>query len=49
MEKIRIYSLEEMLDNLIDRNFTQYFIDGTFDIVPKASKAKQLVTCVGYN
>ena len=48
MEKIRINSLEEMLDNLIDRNFTQYFIDGTFD-VPKASKAKQLVTCVGYN
>ena len=49
METIRIYFLHEMLDNLDDRNFSQYFFDGTFDCVPAGSEAKQLLICIGYN
>ena len=34
-EIIRIYATEEMLNILIDQNYTQFFIDGTFKCVPK--------------
>ena len=34
-ETIRIYATDEMLDILIDKNYDQFFIDGTFKCVPK--------------
>ena len=34
-EAIRIYATIEMLDILEDKNFTHFFLDGTFKCVPK--------------
>lgn len=34
-ETIRIYATDSMLDVLIDKNYSQYFIDGTFKCIPK--------------
>ena len=33
-ETIRIYATNEMLDILIDANYSRYFLDGTFRCVP---------------
>ena len=33
-ESIRIFMDPSMKDNLIDKNFEHFFIDGTFDSVP---------------
>lgn len=37
-ESLRIYASDNMLDILIDKNYTQFFIDGTFKCVPKGIK-----------
>ena len=37
-ETIRIYSTKNLLDILIDANYQQFFLDGTFRCVPKGSK-----------
>jgi len=37
-EIIRIYATEESVDTLIDQNYKQFFIDGTFRCVPKGLK-----------
>ena len=34
-ETIRIYATNEMLDILVDANYNQYFLDGTFRCVPR--------------
>jgi hypothetical protein len=34
-ESLRIYATESMLNILIDKNYSQFFIDGTFKCVPK--------------
>jgi hypothetical protein len=34
-ETIRIYATKSMLDLLIDANYKQFFLDGTFKCVPK--------------
>ena len=36
-ETIRIYSKKDNLDIMIDKNYRQFFIDGTFRCVPKGS------------
>ena len=42
-ESIRIYATEQMLDTLIDKNFTQFFLDGTFKCVPKGNKSMKKI------
>ena len=34
-ETIRLYASEPMLDILEDRNYSHFFLDGTFKCVPK--------------
>jgi inorganic pyrophosphatase/exopolyphosphatase len=34
-ESCRIYATDQMLDTLLDKNYKQFFIDGTFKCVPK--------------
>lgn len=38
LETLRIYATDEMLDVLEDKNYTHFFLDGTFKCVPKGSK-----------
>ena len=35
IETLRLYATDEMLDILEDKNYTQFFLDGTFKCVPK--------------
>ena len=37
IETIRIYATDEMLEVLEDKNYNQFFIDGTFKCVPKGN------------
>ena len=36
-ETLRLYATDEMLDILEDKNYTHFFLDGTFKCVPKGS------------
>lgn len=37
-----------MISNLSDKNFSHFFIDGTFDCVPRGSPFQQFIVCIGY-
>ena len=47
--EIRIFATNEMLNNLADKNVNQYFMDGTYKIVPNIGNFATLVTLLGYN
>lgn len=38
-----------MISDLSDKNFSHFFIDGTFDCVPSGSIFMQFIVCIGYN
>ena len=38
-----------MLKNLNNKNIEQYFMDGTYKIVPNIQSFKSLITLLGYN
>lgn len=46
---IRIYGTEKTLKYLKDESINQYFIDGTYKILPKTDKIKSLVLLLGFN
>ena len=47
--EIRIYATNEMLKNLNNDDIEQYFLDGTYKIVPNFGNFKTLVTFIGFN
>ena len=47
--EIRIYATKEMLNNLNNANIEQYFMDGTYKIVPNFGNFKTMVTLLVYN
>ena len=46
---IRVYATNKMISDLGDKNYSHFFIDGTFDCVPSGSIFEQFIDCVGYN
>ena len=37
-ETLRIYASDEMLDVLEDKNYSHFFLDGTFKCVPRSNE-----------
>lgn len=47
--EIRIYATNEILKNLNNQDIEQFFMDGTYKIVPNFGDFKSLVTLLGFN
>ena len=48
-QEILIFSTNNMLKNLNNKNIEQYFMDGTYKIFPNIGSFKSLITLLGYN
>ena len=46
---IRIYGTSEVLGLLNSKNISQYFIDGTYNVLPNENFSNVLLILVGYN
>jgi hypothetical protein len=47
--KQKLLLTRNLLDQIHSKDLEIFFIDGTFDIVPKNTLYKQLVTCIDLN
>jgi hypothetical protein len=48
-EEIIYFGKPEMLDNLNNKNITQYFLDFTYKIIPNKNKPYRLMTLKGFD
>jgi hypothetical protein len=46
---IRVFAENYMISNLSDKNYSHFFIDGTFDCVPSGGRFLQFIVCLAYN
>ena len=47
--EIRIFGTDKTLDYLNDKHINQYFIDGTYKIIPNIDNIQSLVLIIGFN